>query len=109
MKITFRNPLAVILLTIFTCGIYPIYYVVVATDEVHASIDDNGEWTTPGILALVFGWLTCGIYIYYWAYKMANKIGNKTGNDIKLVTLLLCFVFSPGAYALLANEANKIA
>ena len=56
-----------IVLSIITCGIYGMYWFVVATDDVGRVTNRPG---TSGGLSLVFSLITCGIYGYYWAWSM---------------------------------------
>lgn len=60
-----------IVLTIITCGIYGLYWMVCLTDD---STEVTGMGNTSGGMALVFSLITCGIYSIYWAYKMGEKL-----------------------------------
>lgn len=59
-----------IVLSIITCGIYGMYWFVVATDDVGRVTNRPG---TSGRLSLVFSLITCGIYGLYWAGVWAKS------------------------------------
>ena len=61
-----RNIAVCIVLTLVTCGIYGIYWIVCLTNDVNTvSGDVNG---TSGGMVVLLTIVTCGIYGIYWAY-----------------------------------------
>lgn len=109
-----RNIAVCIILSIVTCGIYGIYWLVVLNDDTNrAANDPNG---TSGGMVILFTILTCGIYGYYWAYKMGEKIdyANQarnipSSNSGILYLILSIFGLAIVAYALIQDNLNKIA
>ena len=90
-----RNIAVCIILSIVTCGIYGIYWFIVA---------------------FVLSLITCNIYGLYWAYKQGEKIDKaKTDRGIPssnsgVIYLILCFVgLGIVAEALMQNELNSLA
>ena len=61
-----------IILTIVTCGIYGLYWLMCLTDELNWASGHQGD--TSGGTALVLTIVTCGLYGIYWAYKMGEKV-----------------------------------
>ena len=109
-----RNIAVCIVLTLVTCGIYGIYWIVCLTNDVNtASGDVNG---TPGGMVVLLTIVTCGIYGIYWAYKQGEKLdftknnrGIPSSNSGVLYLILQIFGFGIIAYALMQNELNKLA
>lgn len=109
-----RNIAVCIVLTLVTCGIYGIYWIVCLTDDVNTvSGDVNG---TSGGMVVLLTIVTCGIYGIYWAYKQGEKLdftknnrGIPSSNSGVLYLILQIFGFGIIAYALMQNELNKLA
>lgn len=103
-----RNIAVSIILTLVTCGIYGIYWMIVLNDELkHEAGEDN--FTSGGVVFLL-SIVTCGIYSIYWAYKMGefvDKMNNKESNSNILYLILNLFGFGIVVYALIQNELNK--
>ena len=100
-----------IVLTIITCGIYGLYWMVCLTDD---STEVTGMGRTSGGMALVFTLITCGIYAIYWAYKMGEKLdmaraqrGVPTGSLSIVYLVLSLFGLSIITFALIQSELNK--
>ena len=75
-----RNIAVCIVLTLVTCGIYGIYWIVCLTNDVNTvSGDVNG---TSGGMVVLLTIVTCGIYGIYWAYKQGEKL-DFTKNPVK--------------------------
>ena len=66
-----RNIVVCILLSLVTCGIYGIYWMIVLNDETNAL---SGRQGTSGGLVFLFSLITCGIYALYWMYQMGNAV-----------------------------------
>ena len=110
-----RRKIAVcIVMTLVTCGIYGIYWIVCLTNDVNTvSGDVNG---TSGGMVVLLTIVTCGIYGIYWAYKQGEKLdftknnrGIPSSNSGVLYLILQIFGFGIIAYALMQNELNKLA
>lgn len=109
-----RNIAVCIVLTLVTCGIYGIYWIVCLTNDVNTvSGDVNG---TSGGMVVLLTIVTCGIYGIYWAYKQGEKLdftknnrGIPSSNSGVLYLILQIFGFRIIAYALMQNELNKLA
>ncbi len=109
-----RNIAVCIVLTLVTCGIYGIYWIVSLTNDVNTvSGDVNG---TSGGMVVLLTIVTCGIYGIYWAYKQGEKLdftknnrGIPSSNSGVLYLILQIFGFGIIAYALMQNELNKLA
>lgn len=67
-----RSIVVCILLTIVTCGIYSIYWMIKLNDELNATA--GKPEATSGGLVFLFTLITCGIYGYYWYYKMGENV-----------------------------------
>ena len=109
-----RNIAVCIVLTLVTCGIYGIYWIVCLTNDVNTvSGDVNG---TSGGMVVLLTIVTCGIYGIYWAYKQGEKLdftknnrGIPSSNSGVLYLILQIFGFGIIAYALMQHELNKLA
>ncbi|MDE7161461.1 MAG: DUF4234 domain-containing protein [Anaeroplasmataceae bacterium] len=103
---TKRGIAAVVLLSIFTCGIYLLYwYAVTASDA-------NNEQPENPIQSFIVAWLlgivTCGIYTLYWEYKLYSKIDSITGkNDAVLHFILSIFLTPIVSIALAQSNINS--
>ena len=109
-----RNIAVCIVLTLVTCGIYGIYWIVCLTNDVNTvSGDVNG---TSGGMVVLLTIVTCGLYGIYWAYNQGEKLdftknnrGIPSSNSGVLYLILQIFGFGIIAYALMQNELNKLA
>ena len=82
-------PLSIVL-TIITCGIYELYWIVKVNDEVNQLAGDTQA--TTGGMVLLFTIITCGIYGLYWYYKMGEKVdylNNIRGGNAGVLYLIL--------------------
>lgn len=68
-----RDIITCIIFSIFTLGIYAIYWVYQMTEEANALSDDELGCAGGG-LAIVYMIVTLGIYAWYWAYKMGDRL-----------------------------------
>ncbi|MBO5071370.1 MAG: DUF4234 domain-containing protein [Eubacterium sp.] len=106
-----RSIATCIILSIVTCGIYGLYWLVKLADETN---ELSGQEGTSGGMVLLLTIVTCNIYGLYWAYKqgekisaMAEKRGAAPSNNGILYLLLCFFGLSIIAYALMQDEINK--
>lgn len=108
-----RNIATAIILSLVTCGIYGLYWMVVLTDELKEQADDHN--LASGGLALLFTIFTCGIYGIYWAYQMGKLLSiakekNGLRADDNSVVFLVLELFGLGivVYALAQSGLNDI-
>ncbi len=108
-----RNIALCIILSIVTCGIYMLYWLVCLTDDTNEISGETGD--TSGVMALVFTIITCNIYALYWAYKRGEKIDKAHQNRGEAasnggVLYLILYIFGGViSLALIQNEVNKFA
>ena len=110
-----RNIGLCIVLSIVTCGIYGIYWMIVLANETNVASGHAQDGTSGGIVFLLT-LVTCGIYGIYWAYKQGEKINeakamrNMPTDSNAGVLYLILEIFGLGiiAYALMQNELNKM-
>lgn len=101
-----------ILVTIFTCGIFGIVWMVLLANDINTV---SGVEDTNGIVVFLLTFITCGIYGLYWAFKCGEKIDRaKQNRGIASsnggVLYLLLYIFGGViAYALIQNEINNLA
>lgn len=103
-----RNIVVAILLSIVTCGIYGIYWMIKLNDEINI-LAGEPEATSGGIVFLL-GLVTCGIYTFYWLYKMGercDRIKGVNGNSNILFLILGLFALSIVDYCLMQDTINK--
>ena len=110
-----RNIALCIVLSIVTCGIYGIYWMIVLANETNVASGHAQDGTSGGIVFLLT-LVTCGIYGIYWAYKQGEKINeakamrNMPSDSNAGVLYIILEIFGLGiiAYALMQNELNKM-
>ncbi len=112
MTITKRELVTCIILTIVTCGIYGIYWMVKLNDETNVLVgNQNG---TSGITVVLLTIVTCGIYGYFWYFKMGEKVdflkarrGLAASNSGIIYLLLGIFGLGIVNYCLIQDEINN--
>ena len=96
-----------ILLSIVTCGIYGIYWMIKLNDEVNVlALEPNA---TTGGMVFLLSLVTCGIYGFYWMYQMGercDRIKGNAGNSGLLYLLLGIFGLSIVSYCLMQDTIN---
>lgn len=104
-----RNIAVYVVLTIVTCGIFGLYWIVTLNDDVN-TLSNEPDATSGGIV-LLLTIVTCGIYGLYWLYKMGEKLDKKDGNSNSGVIYLVIGVFglSIVSYALMQDRINDFA
>ncbi len=104
-----RNIAVCILLSIVTCGIYSIYWMIKLNDELHTMAGDT-EFTSGGMVFLLT-LITCGIYGFYWYFQMGKAVDALNGNDngSTSVIYLVLGIFGLGIvnYCLMQDAVNK--
>lgn len=108
-----RNIAICIVLTIVTCGIYGLYWLVCLANDVNTLAGTTND--AGGGMVLLLSIVTCGIYGFYWAYQCGSKIDAvKTSRGLPAgnggILYLILFLFGGIiAYALIQNEINTLA
>ena len=108
-----RDIAITVVLSIITCGIYGLYWMIVLTDESNSVA--TTEKTASGGTALLYTIITCGIYGYYWNYKMGKKLyeaGKNANVDIADNSVLYIVLSVLGLaivnYCLIQADLNKL-
>ena len=108
----YRDIAVAIILSIVTCGIYAIVWIISLTNDANKVADRPTD--TSGGMVVLLTIITCGIYGIYWNYKMGQKIYeagqryNKSINDNSVLYLVLSlFGLQIVNYALMQSDLNK--
>ena len=104
-----RNIGMCIVLTLLTCGLYGLYWMICLNDEIN--LISNNEKDTSGIMVFVFTLLTCGIYGWFWMWKTGEKVDEIKGSTNSNIAYLILSIFGLGlvSYALMQDTLNKYA
>lgn len=109
-----RNIALCIVLSIITCGIYGIYWMIVLTDNTTFA-SQKKVYSTSGGVAFLLTLITCGIYGFYWDYQMGKSIsqaqqdaGIASSDNSILYIVLRLFGLSIVSYALMQSDLNKM-
>ncbi|MBE6680528.1 MAG: DUF4234 domain-containing protein [Ruminococcaceae bacterium] len=101
-----------LILSIITCGIYGIYWMVVLNDDLNQLAGRSGA--ASGVTVFLLTLVTCGIYGYYWAYKMGENVDTINSNGFTSTTntgivYLVLSLFGLGIinYCLMQDAINK--
>ena len=108
----YRDIAIAIILSIVTCGIYGIFWIISLTNDANKVADRPTD--TSGGMVILLTIITCGIYGIYWNYKMGQKIYeagqryNKSIRDNSILYLVLSlFGLQIVNYALMQSDLNK--
>ena len=114
MGIQQRDLAKAIILTIITCGIYGIYWMICINEDTK-TVSGDTSFPTSGMLILLTI-VTCGIYSLYWLYRIGQALksaqvanGLEAKDNSVLYLVLELFGFGIVAYALIQNDLNAIA
>lgn len=110
-----RNIAVCIILSIITCGIYGIYWLICMVNDLNVAADTPND--TSGGVVFLLSIITCNIYFWYWCYKAGEKVQlaqQKRGlpsdsNSGVLYLILSIFGLSIVTYCLIQSELNKMA
>ena len=100
-----------ITLSLITCGIYSLYWMIVLTDDANRL---SGRQRPSGGTALLLTIVTCGIYGYYWAYQMGEALYNAKAqrgimaSNNNILYLILEIIFPIIGWSLMQDEINKL-
>ena len=108
-----RNIVMYVILTLVTCGLFGLFWMIVLNDD---SLAAAGEFGTSGGTVVILTLVTCGIYGIYWSYQLGQRVdrinagyGRYTDNSGLLYLLLCIFGFSIVVCAVAQNELNQYA
>lgn len=107
-----RSIATCIILTIITCGIYGLIWIVRLNDDTNAVASETNA--TSGGMVILLSFITCGIYLLYWNYKQGEKLNNARrmrGLPEKfgaLYLLLSIFGLTIVGLALMQDELNSL-
>lgn len=101
-----------ILLSIVTCGIYGIFWMIKLNDELNALANKQGA--TSGGVVFLLSLVTCGIYGLFWYYKMGENVdliksyrGEQSSNSPILYLILGILGVGIVNYCLMQDTINK--
>lgn len=69
-----RSVAAVVVLSLITCGIYAIYWIVVTTNDIEHSLKAPDGHVKSGGMTILLSIVTCGVYLFYWWYKQGQRV-----------------------------------
>ena len=104
-----RNIAVGIILSIITCGLYELYWIVCVADDINFLTRKNDM---SGGMILLLGIITCGLFWLYWYYKAGDELSkmDNNGSDLGVVCLILGVVgLGIISIALLQNKLNSYA
>lgn len=108
-----RNIVMCIILSIITCGIYGIIWMINMANDLNTV---SKEQDTSGGMVFVFSLITCGIYGLFWIYKAGRKLdiaatthGYPAKNQSVLFLILSIVGLGIIPYCLIQNELNSYA
>ena len=110
-----RELVTCLLLSIVTCGIYGIVWMINLVDDLNTASQSHGDQN--GVTVFLLSLVTCGIYSYVWLYKAGEKVnlirrlnGEAPDTNASLIYLLLGFFgFGIVADYLIQEQLNKVA
>ena len=103
-----RSVVAVVLLSIITCGIYSLYWYYVMAEDMN-NADKTKPDLTNFIVAILLTIITCGIYGIYWQFRFYEKSDAVTKKSNLIIYFILSlFGFSIISNALLQSDINEI-
>lgn len=108
-----REIVTCVLLSLFTCGIYGIYWFYNIINDVNSLPDSENEQSAG--LVILLSIVTCGIYLHYWMYKTGDKLdrikqanGEGSSSYPILFLILSLLGLSLVNLCLIQNELNNL-
>ncbi len=108
-----RNIALYVVLSVVTCGLFALYWMLVLNEDANTVSKTNG---TSGGMVILLSIITCGIYTIYWMYKQGEKIDaakNERGipsSNTGIIYLVLSLVgLGIVSYILMQDSLNKLA
>ncbi len=110
-----RNLVTCIILTIVTCGIYGIIWMIGMVDDLNTASQSQGE--SSGVTVFLLSLVTCGIYSWVWLYKAGEKVntikrlnGEVPDSNASIIYLVLGLLgLGVISYYLIQDQLNKVA
>lgn len=113
MKFQHRSIPTVILLSIFTFGIYSLFYTYSIQEAMRNEYPEENLPSGAMVILLIF--ITCGIYSIYWMYVTSKRLDYIVQRDMDmhsddtLLFMLIGIFFTPIVFdALIQNKINTI-
>lgn len=107
-----RDIVISILLSLVTCGLYSIYWIITMTDD--AKILTQDSRLKSGGMTYLLIIITCGIYGFFWAYNLGKalsdykrKLGKASEDHGVLYLILYLLAFSIVVVALAQSVINE--
>ena len=102
-----------IILSLVTCGIFAIYWLVCLVNDLNNAAGTPND--TNGVVVVLLDIVTCGIYGLFWVYKAGDKVARikqaqglpVSGNEGILYLVLQIFQLGIINYCLIQNELNQ--
>lgn len=107
--ITPRNIAVAVILSLVTCGLYSIYWMIKMNDEINTLAGEPNA--TSGAMVFVLSIVTCGIYSLFWVFKMGERCdrikGTEGGNSNILYLVITLLSLGIVVYCLMQDTINK--
>lgn len=106
-SITPRSIPVAVILSIVTCGIYGIYWMIKMNDEINQLAGE--PQATSGGMVFLLSLVTCNIYGLYWMYKMGercDRIKGTYGNSGVLYLIISFLGLQIVGYCLMQDTIN---
>ena len=107
-----RNIVVSVILSLVTCGIYGIYWMIVLNNEMNRL--SNHPKDPSGGMVLLYTIVTCGLYSLFWYYKMGRQCdelramrGEMSDNSGVMFLLVGLLGFGIINYCLMQDNINK--
>lgn len=113
--VPYRNVGLYLILTLVTCGIFGIYWIICLVNDLNVAADTPTD--TSGVTVFLLSLVTCGIYMWFWIYKAGDKVSYirrksgqyDSGNNGIIYVILAILGFGIIDYCLIQNEINNVA
>lgn len=110
-----RSIATCVLLSIVTCGIYMLYWLVCLANDLNTASGRMSD--TSGGMLLLLSIVTCNIYLIYWMYKAGEKVnyirqrnGDSPDSSTSILYLILSiFGLDIVSMCLIQSELNRVA
>ncbi len=115
-----KNGAVVLLLSLITCGIYMVVWMITSTNRINERANKPNEMSGGVNFLLMI--VTCGIWQFFWLYKNSKKLyeiqleqGNSMAKDNSVMVLILLILGAFFAYVgfflaivILQDQINSI-
>ncbi len=71
---------------------------------------DSEEWRTSGTVVIIATILTCGLYLYYWLYKMGKVFATVNGDKDNSVLYIILGIFGLSliSMCIIQDDINRL-